>query len=438
MTKGIKNIQISFSKNNITRFGGLFLIHEFCKKFRLKWLLQRHIKFKHRNQEYQTAEFILILIYIIIAGIGRIEKAKHLGYNGVIKKILGIKQFPHPTAIRRFLYRLTPKVIRQIVKVHNIIQHKIFRMMHTKTSITLDIDGSVLIVFGKQQRTERGFCPKRKGARSYMAMLCFESDREFWYGSLMSGNISQVKVAPYIIKKCLKKLPYPIYRIRIRGDAIFYSHKFIEDFLDKENIGYTIEAQIRKRNPILGKMEQAKYIPYKADWEAAEFYYQPTNWKKEHRFVVQRRLIPENPDEYAQLKLFEMKNYAYRVIVTNLKVKPRYVLNFHSKRAQGAEQNIKELKMNYSLAKIPTRSYQANITYFQILLFAFNIINWFKWLCLPEKYHYKTLQTIRERLIVIPAELTRPGNKNRLEFPAAYPYKDLFNIAMRNITKLKL
>jgi len=436
MTKGIKNIQISFTEKNITHFGGLFLIHKFCQKLKLKWLLQRYIKFHQRNQEYQTAEFILVLIYIMIAGIGRIENTKSLGYNGVIQKILGIKKFPHSTAIRRFLYRLTPDGIRQIVKVHNIIQGKIFCISHPKTSITLDIDGTVLTVFGKQQRTKVGFNPKRRGARSYMAMLCFESDREFWYGSLKSGNVSQVTVAPYIIKECLEKLPYPIYRIRIRGDKIFYSHKFIEDYLEQENICYTIEADTEGAG-IRSEMEQAKYCHYKGDWEVAEFRFQPTNWEKSHRFVVQRRPIPEDPDERSQLKLFEMNNYGYRVVVTNLRLKPRHIWNFHSKRALGAEQNIKELKLNYPLAKIPTKSYTANITYFQILLFAFNIINWFKWLCLPEKYHYKTLQTIRERLIVIPAELTRPGNKNRLEFPAAYPYKELFNQAIKNINKMK-
>ncbi|OIO75514.1 MAG: hypothetical protein AUJ85_02820 [Elusimicrobia bacterium CG1_02_37_114] len=436
MTKGIKNIQISFTEKNITHFGGLFLIHKFCQKLKLKWLLQRYIKFHQRNQEYQTAEFILVLIYIMIAGIGRIENTKSLGYNGVIQKILGIKKFPHSTAIRRFLYRLTPDGIRQIVKVHNIIQGKIFCISHPKTSITLDIDGTVLTVFGKQQRTKVGFNPKRRGARSYMAMLCFESDREFWYGSLKSGNVSQVTVAPYIIKECLEKLPYPIYRIRIRGDKIFYSHKFIEDYLEQENICYTIEADTEGAG-IRSEMEQAKYCHYKGDWEVAEFRFQPTNWEKSHRFVVQRRPIPEDPDERSQLKLFEMSNYGYRVVVTNLRIKSRYIWNFHSMRAQGAEQNIKELKLNYPLAKIPTHEYTANIAYFQILLLAFNIVNWFKWLCLPDDYRYKTLQTIREQLLCVQARLTKTGHKNKLGFPASYFYKDLYNQAMKNINKMK-
>ena len=441
MGKGIQNIQFSFSKNNITHHGGLFLFHKFCKKLKLKQQLQQYVKFRYKKQEYQTSEYILILIYMIISGIGRIENTDSLGYNGVIRKILGIKQFPHPTAIRRFLYRLPIKAIRQIVKVHNMIQAKIFLILHARTSITFDLDGTVIIVYGKQQRTKRGFAPKRKGSRSYLAMLCFESDREFWYGSLKSGNISQVKVAPHIVKRCLEKLPYPIYRIRLRGDAIFYSQGFIENFLEQENIYYTIEAPIR--GSMYAKIEQAKWSHYKGDWEVAEFYYQPTththsSWEKTHRFVVQRRPLPEDPDEKAQLKLFEMKNHGYRVVVTNLKLKPRHIWNFHNKRAQGAEQNIKELKLNYLLAKIPTHKYTANVAYFQILLFAFNIVNWFKWLCLPEKYHYKTLGTIRERLINISATLTKPDNKNKLEFPTGYPYKDLFNTAMKNINKLKL
>lgn len=92
--------------------------------------------------------------------------------------------------------------------------------------------------------------------------------------------------------------------------------------------------------------------------------------------------------------------------------------------------------MNYPLAKIPTKNYVANVAYFQILLFAFNIINWFKWLCLPEEYHYVTLKTVRERLLSIPARLTKTGNRNVLRFPAGHQYQNLFNSAIENIQRL--
>mgnify|MGYP001575379128 FL=1 len=435
MTKGIKNIKISFGNNDLTHFGGLFLFHAFCKKLKLKQYLQMYIKLRPQNQKYQTAEYILLLIYTIILGIGRIENIRFLQINGFFKKTIGMNDLPDPSAIRRFLYRLTPTTIRQIVKVHNIIQKKIFLLLHAKTSVTFDIDGTVLTVYGNQQRAKVGYNPKKRGKKSYCLMLCFESNREFWYGSLKSGNVSQIKAAKHIIKECLAKLPIPIYRIRVRLDAIFYGKSLVEDYLDENSIAYTIETQLRE--PMLPIIEKIKYSPYKSDWETAEFKYRPRDWEKAHRFIVLRRPLPEDPDEKLQLKLFEMKDYGYRVLVTNLKLKPQSIWNFHSQRAQGAEQNIKELKLNYALAKIPTKSYIANVAYLQILLFAFNIINWFKWLSLPEEYRYATLQTIRERLLSIPARLTRTGNKNILKFPAGYRYKDILNSAILKIEKLK-
>jgi len=94
MGKGIKNTQVSFGESNLTHFGGLFLIHSFCKKLRLKQTLQLHVKLHQKNQEYQTAEFILLLLYTIILGIARIENVRFLQTNGVFKKIVGIKKLP--------------------------------------------------------------------------------------------------------------------------------------------------------------------------------------------------------------------------------------------------------------------------------------------------------------------------------------------------------
>jgi len=376
------------------------------------------------------------LLYAAILGLGRIENIQSLQINGVFKKIMGIKKIPDPTAMRRFLYRLTPSAIRQIVRVHNLIQKKIFLTLHTKTSVTFDIDGTVLTVYGKQQRAKVGYNPKKRGRKSYCLMLCFESNREFWYGSLRPGNISQVRVSPGIIKKCLAKLPYPIYRVRIRGDSAFYSHTLIEDSLEKERIGYVIEARIKGQ--MWDYVERTRYNRYKGDWETAEFYYQPQRCNRSHRFVVQRRPLPEDPEERLQLKLFERKDYGYRVCITNLKLKPGKIWDFYSQRSQGAEQNIKELKWNYPLTKIPTQSYTANIAYLQLLLFAFNIVNWFKRLCLPKELRYKTLQTIRQDFISIPARLIRSGDRNILKFPTAYPDQKLFCRVVKKIQNLKI
>jgi len=403
-------------------------------------MLQRHIKFYRKNQRYHFSDIILSLIYIIILGIQRITKTHILQYNGFFKKVIGIKQFPDVTAIRRFLHRLPTKVIRQIVKVHFMIQSK----LEPKgiRSATFDIDPTAITVYGRQQRARVGYNPKQRGKRCYSLMLCFEDERqEFWLGQLNSGNVAVIKAGRYFISKCLKKLPSSIKRIKVRLDSGFYGYRFVEwlEKYEKESekrIFYTIEAQIKK--PMIEKTENIEYEIFEGDWEVGEFYYQPRGWKSEYKFISIRRPLPEKAEECRQLSLFELKGYGYRVLVTNLKMKPESIWRFHCQRARGAELNIRELKNSYNIIKIPTKRYTANIAYIQIILLAYNIVNWFKRICLPEEFRYATLQTIREKVLHIPGRMIDSGHKNILKLPGDYHYQELFNIVLSKIEKLKI
>jgi len=40
MPKGIRKIHFSFGEKNITRFGGMYLIHKFCQKIEFKYVLE--------------------------------------------------------------------------------------------------------------------------------------------------------------------------------------------------------------------------------------------------------------------------------------------------------------------------------------------------------------------------------------------------------------
>ena len=132
-----------------------------------------------------------------------------------------------------------------------------------------------------------------------------------------------------------------------------------------------------------------------------------------------------------------MGKFSYQVIVTNMKLKPLNIWRFYNGRA-AIELIIKELKNDYPLAKIPTKHFAANESYFHILLFSYNIINWFKRLCLPEKYHTMTLSSLRARLLLIPGELVHSGNRPILKLPEHFRDKDAVTFALHNISKLKL
>jgi hypothetical protein len=89
------------------------------------------------------------------------------------------------------------------------------------------------------------------------------------------------------------------------------------------------------------------------------------------------------------------------------------------------------------LAKIPTNSFQANQFYFHLLLFAYNLVNWFKRLCLPPRFQNATLETIRTEFLVLPARLVKTQHRNVLKLPSEYISKQTLDHIIQNIRKIK-
>ena len=434
MPKGIRNLHISVGEKNLTHYGGIFLIHWFCKKLRLKWLLQKKVSFSQKIKDYHPVELILAIIYALIVGIYRLNKTIILQGNGAFQQIVGLEKFPYASSLRRFLKRVNLKSIQEINRVHDLLRSKTLYLPKARTSLIFDIDSSALTIYGKHiEGAKVGYNPHKRGARSYHPLFCFEAHtKDYWHGLLRPGDAYTAAGCLEFFKECLGKIPPYIYRIRVRADSGFFDHKFIE-FLDEKNIGYAVVAKMT--TVIQRKVMGLRYQTFRKDWAAAEFDYTPMNWKGPHRFIAIRRLLPEK--DSAQLQLFTQERYAYQVFVTNLPLAPANVWYFYRGRA-AIEIIIKELKENYALAKIPTNSFLANQTYFYLLLFAYNIINWFKRTCLPASFQNATLQTIRSELLVLPARLVKRQNRNILNLPGEYVSRQILNGIIRKIEKLKL
>jgi hypothetical protein len=89
------------------------------------------------------------------------------------------------------------------------------------------------------------------------------------------------------------------------------------------------------------------------------------------------------------------------------------------------------------LAKIPTAEWLPNVAFFQLLLFAFNLVHYFKRLCLPPGYRTKTLKTVRRELLVIPGRLVKTDNRYRLKLPKEYHFERDFRYALSKIRWLQ-
>ncbi len=437
MPKALRTLRFSFRDTNLTHFGGMALIQRFCSRLQLRWLLQHYVQIPRRNGDYPPADLILALLYATVAGLRRINKTELLQYNGTFLNLLGLDRFPDQSTLRRFLQRLPIKSIRQLVGLHDRLRSQLFSVPQAPTSLIFDLDSVVLTLYGHQQGARVGYNPKKKGRRSYHPLLCFEAYRqEFWHGSLRPGNTSANTGVVFFFQRCLAKVPSHIgrSRIRVRADSGFFGGKFIGS-LENQGLGYVIVA--KEYRPIKERARAARFHKLKSGFEVAEFRYQAHGWPKARRFVVMRRLIPEDPVEAKQLTLFKDRRYGYSVLVTNLDLEPWRIWKFYQPRAI-IEKNIRELLYDLPLGKIPSGDWVANVAFFQLVLFACNLVHWFRRLCLPAQYGTATVETVRTDFLELPARLVSRAGRNVLQLPKDYFHRNAFVAAFEKAGKLRV
>jgi len=437
MPKGLRTLKFAFDEPCLTHFGGMVLIQRFCKWLRLRRRLQRALRSPQPHGDYLPTDLVLALLFAIIAGLRRLNKTEVLQYNGTFLSLLGLAQFPEQSTLRRFLKRLPPSTIRQLVRVHDQLRRELFVMPDPPSSLIFDIDSVVLTLYGRQQGARIGYNPRKHGRRSYHPLLCFEAQRqEFWHGTLRPGDAAANTGVIHFLRRCLEKVPPTIARsrIRVRADAGYFSGKLVR-FLENQGLGYVIVA--REYRGIKQRAHAVRFRRLHFGWEVGRFSYTPTKWDKPHRFVVIRRPLPDDPAEAKQLTLFTYKRYAYTVLVTNLALAPWRVWRFYSPRAM-IEKNIRELLYDLPLGKIPTDDWLANVAFFHLVLLAFDLAHWFKRLCLPPQYLHATLETLRTDLLVVPARLARRAGCNVMHLPSDYHHRDLFVQAFQRASRLKM
>jgi hypothetical protein len=437
MRKGLQTLDFSFEGDALTHFGGLFLIQRFCNKLRLRRRLQRILKSAPPGIDYRPEDLILTLLYVLIAGIQRVNKTEILQYNGLFLSLIGLTRFPDQTALRRFLKRLPPSAIREVVRLHDQLRRELLACPRARTQLEFHMDSVVLTLYGKQQGARRGYNPKKKGRPSYHPILCFEAHgQEFWHGSLRPGDAATNSGARFMVRRCLAKAPSHIARSRIRflADSGYFGGTLVDE-LDQAGCGYIIVAS--KVKNFLPMAHRAGFQRMHFGWGVAEFQYKPQKWKAAHRFVVVRRPVEEDPEEPDQLTLFQLGRFRYSAYITNLDLKAENIWRTYHARAN-VEKSIRELLNHLALNKIPTQTWTANVAFFQLLVFAYNLVHWFKRLCLPKEYFRATVETIRDDFLVLPGKLTCRAGRNVLQLPRDYHHREIFLKAAKTIEKLRL
>ena len=428
---GSKSVKVDFTAGQLTHYGGVYLLHRFLQQLHFRTLLSQRLHLEERNNQYSLSERLLAFVYPMILGLENIELTTLLGTNGVFQYLTGLPHFPSPNTLRRFLMTKAPLLLPQVGLVHNSLRTCFLRGSSPSSSYWLDFDSTAKTLYGHQEGVVKGYNPKEKGKKSYHPLICTEAHRgDCLGGELRYGNAPTATGVGSMFTRVRTLLPAGR-SLRVRADAGFYDHDFIEA-IQQSGAEFAVVAHLTR--PLKDQLGGLRYKRVNEMQATAELAYQPHGWRGKYRFVVLREKLTEKRKE--QLKLFTMEAHAYHVLVTNLPLTSLGVFNFYEDRA-GIERIVRILRDDYPFGKAPTQNFTANALYAEVSLLAYNLVIWFQRLCLPPEWQSFTVETLRHRLLLIPGIFTRTDNRPILKLPKNCFYQDIFLYADKKIKMLQ-
>ena len=417
-----------FTGKNLTRFGGAGLVHRFFNKLHIVELFAGLGTSKRREEDYSSMEVCLSMLYAVMMGVFRPFHMMELRLDKVFQKLVGMSKFPSQSTISRFLSRITIHKAEHIEEINFRLLKRIRKGFRDLEKLTLDLDSHVITVFGKQHRARRGYNPKKRGRSSYHPLLCFIGEtRDYLGGVFRPGNRTSAYKAKDFLKAMLQKLPENK-EIRLRADSGFFSIEFLAWLLKRKIEFYVVVPQqvwLQKMILSLGSWRE-----FDKGFSVEELIL-PFPSLKDMRLVVIREVVRKGEKPRKNLKLLGIQKelYNYQVIATNSNAPGEEVWRIYNKRAC-CENFIKEGIYGFGLDKSVTRQWAGARLYFELMMLAYNLTNWFKEKALGCKSKKEMAGTIRWKLFWIPAKLATSSRIPRLKLAEKWPYKEQFQKAL--------
>ena len=171
-----RNIKLACNHRSLTHFGGVHLFHEFLRVLHFRDFLAQKIRYPRRNRDYSVSQMLLALIYPIVLGLDRIETASLLRSNGTFQYLTGLPSFPDPQTLRRFLLNAPAYLQEQLHRASDRVLKRFIHLPDHRSRLILDLDSTIVTVFGHQEGAAVGYNPRYRGKRSYDPLLCVEAN----------------------------------------------------------------------------------------------------------------------------------------------------------------------------------------------------------------------------------------------------------------------
>jgi hypothetical protein len=408
----------------LTGHAGTVLLRDFIHRLGLPELIDQHLHLKGRERGYPESQSLLALCWNLILGGDSLRDLDVLRGDAGLHELLGVEAILAPTMAGEFLRHFS---LGAITALHGVLRRaaEVVRPWQPSRQVTLDIDASL---YSQSSQRKDGSHMNYKGEVGYYPLFCFWAEEgELVFSHLLRGNARAITRAEWFLAEVLRRIP-PEKKRYLRADSEFYNWDFIA-LCEAEQITYAITAdQTKQLKAVVAAVPEQLWRHFAGAAQVAEFVYAPTR-RAAHRYIVKR-----TPATNAQGACC----WTYHVVVTNdSRRSPKKLLKWFYQRC-AMENLIKEHKHDFGLEKLPTQRFQANWAWLLMGQLAWNIVAWFKRLCLPPHCHTQTVKTLRHRMLKVAGKIVHQSRQLFLVLSEEYLFKELWRFALNKLGRLVL
>ena len=412
--------KVDFKAKNLTSNAGLFLLFENAKSNEIFELIENDLVFDSASTNKIKMNHIKTMLCGHFIGIDKLERLKLLQSDPLVNEFdISIKQ---PETVSRFLGNFSFKTTQMIRNIN----FKVFKKLLSKsnlTSITIDIDSSVINVEGHQEGAAKGYNPKKPGNRCYNIQFAFCDElKAYITGFVRSGNTYTANGTSEMIKEIVANIKTADLKILFRMDSGYFDEEIIAtietlscQYLIKGKAYPTLSSQVTN-SPVL-------FVNGEEGRETTELLTKLTTWGKDRRFVVSRLLKPE--EKRSQLSLLKGFEYEYFFFVTNTDFPSEKVVISYEKRGN-AENYIKEAKYDMAVGHLLLKSFWANEAVFQMMMLSYNLFLLFKFDFLSLSEYRQQIKTFRLKYVFLAAKIIKTARYVVMKLSDNYPYREVY------------
>ena len=422
---------ICFEDQKLTSFSGLLIFQALFSSINLKRRLRHCFRHMKISPIFGRHLVVLLLIVHLLLGFRRLREVDYYRDDPLVLRLMGLRRLPDVSTISRALSQMETDAVENLRDLSCSLVIEGLRR-EALPRLTMDFDGSVLSTKGHAEGTAVGFNKKKKGSRSYYPLFCTVAQTsQFFDFHHRPGNVHDSNGATGFMTSCFEKARHELKHtiLESRMDSAFFSKEILTG-LGSQNVRFSASVPFERFPELKDCIEQRKrWRIIDREWAYFETKWKPKSWDTSYRFIFVRKKARKQHKGPLQLHLFEPRDFKfdYKVIVTNKTESTKAVVQFHNGRAS-QEAIFGDAKGDCGLNVIATRKLAANQIYTLCAMMAHNLSKEIQMLGSPAvqrtrpkrpaAWEFKTLDTMRHRVIQRAGRLTRPQGELTLTMSA--------------------